>query len=346
MRKRKAPQHHYIKRGAAILTFLVLFSFFVSVTQRLAIFRSGFLADVLPNVLIDLTNKNREKSQIQKLAYSPVLEEAAKRKANDMATKSYFAHTSPEGVTPWQWFRDVNYGFIYAGENLAVHFSDSSDVVRAWMDSPGHRDNILNEHFTEIGIATAQGYFEGRQTIFVVQMFGRPSIPRTPIFEAEEVLANESDQTLALNNSEAEAVLGEEIKSDIQGETALDESEIVEVIKEGNEKDKFIVVQNTKELENNKNIHNEVQAGPASDYSNVTERLLSSPSSLLKFVYVILASIIIALIFMALFVELENHHYLHLAYGLILIVIMIVIYIVYNQFFDVVEVLGQAFSNL
>jgi hypothetical protein len=103
-----------------------------------------------------------------------LLEAAARAKAEDMAAKSYFAHTSPEGRTPWYWLDLVGYKYAYAGENLAVDFDDSTDVTNAWMNSPGHRANIMSERYTEIGIATARGSFEGHPTVFVVQFFGRP----------------------------------------------------------------------------------------------------------------------------------------------------------------------------
>jgi hypothetical protein len=92
-----------------------------------------------------------------------------------MAQNGYFAHTSPEGKSPWYWFKQGGYVFNYAGENLAVDFSDSADVERAWMNSPTHRSNILNNKFTEIGVATAVGTLNGRQTTFVVQEFGTPA---------------------------------------------------------------------------------------------------------------------------------------------------------------------------
>jgi len=53
-----------------------------------------------------------------------LLEQAAQLKANDMAEKGYFAHTSPDGKTPWEWLKDVSYPFLAAGENLAVNFLD------------------------------------------------------------------------------------------------------------------------------------------------------------------------------------------------------------------------------
>jgi hypothetical protein len=127
------------------------------------------------NALVDETNQNRVANNLPALQVNPMLQEAAQEKANDMATKGYFAHTSPQGLTPWYWFENVGYSFSYAGENLAVNFSDSQDVTNAWMNSPEHRANILSVDFTQIGIATAQGTYNGQPATYVVEEFGTPA---------------------------------------------------------------------------------------------------------------------------------------------------------------------------
>ena len=125
-------------------------------------------------VLVNLTNQNRIAANISELKVSPILEKAAQMKADDMASKNYFAHNTPEGLTPWYWFDQAGYKYIYAGENLAVNFEDSEDVETAWMNSKTHWLNIMNPKFKEIGIATSTGLYKGRQAVFVVQMFGAP----------------------------------------------------------------------------------------------------------------------------------------------------------------------------
>lgn len=137
---------------------------------------TGLLASIQSAFLVDLANQDRNQENVSVLSVNPILVEAAQKKANDMAEKSYFAHTSPEGVTPWFWFRDVGYDYMYAGENLAVNFTETVDVHQAWLASPTHRQNILDRRFTEIGIATADGFYKGRKATFVVQMFGKPRL--------------------------------------------------------------------------------------------------------------------------------------------------------------------------
>ena len=141
--------------------------------------RSKLFGVIVVNALVDETNQNRIADHLQTLGISPLLQAAAQDKANDMAAKGYFAHTSPEGLTPWYWFGVVGYDFSSAGENLAVNFSDSQDVTNAWMNSPEHRANILNGDFTQIGIATAQGTYNGRPAVYVVELFGTPALAAT-----------------------------------------------------------------------------------------------------------------------------------------------------------------------
>lgn len=129
---------------------------------------------VLPAVVVEKTNKEREGQKLTPLVRNTVLDQAAQLKANDMAKNGYFAHYSPSGVSPWHWFNQAGYAYVHAGENLAVHFSDSKEVVEAWMQSPTHRANIVNQNYREIGVGTAKGTYEGYDTIFVVQLFGTP----------------------------------------------------------------------------------------------------------------------------------------------------------------------------
>lgn len=157
--------------GAASVILLV---FLASSLDGLLI-RNGQGAAVITAMLVDLTNTDRTSNNLHELTVNPTLTAIAQAKANDMAEKGYFAHKSPEGRDPWYWFKQGGYVFTYAGENLAVDFSDSADVERAWMNSPTHRANLLNTRFTEIGIATAVGTFEGHTTTFVVQEFGTPA---------------------------------------------------------------------------------------------------------------------------------------------------------------------------
>lgn len=137
--------------------------------------RSGYLAEIFSTVLVKQTNEERVDNNLSTLRTSALLTKAAQLKANDMAEKGYFSHNTPDGKDSWYWFTLAGYAYAYAGENLAVNFTDSSDVTRAWMQSPDHRANIVNGNFQEVGIATAEGTYKGKSTTFVVQLFGTPA---------------------------------------------------------------------------------------------------------------------------------------------------------------------------
>ena len=139
--------------------------------------RSKLFGVILVNALVDGTNQSRVANDLPALTVNPLLQAAAQEKADDMVKNNYFAHTSPTGITPWYWFENVGYNFAYAGENLAVNFSDSQDVTNAWMNSPEHRANILNANYTDIGMAIATGTFQGQPAVYVVELFGTPAAP-------------------------------------------------------------------------------------------------------------------------------------------------------------------------
>ncbi len=159
--------------SAAIMLVLILLSFAMANIQALLWVSSDWLVStILPAVIVDLTNEERSSEDLIILKRSDILDAAAKLKAEDMAKNGYFSHYSPTGVSPWYWFDQVAYDFVYAGENLAVHFTDSDKVVEAWMKSPTHKANIMNGQYQEIGVGTAKGEYKGYPTVFVVQLFG------------------------------------------------------------------------------------------------------------------------------------------------------------------------------
>lgn len=141
---------------------------------------SDYYASILPNKLLALTNEVRSENNLGRLRWSEKLHEAAQMKADDMADKGYFAHTSPDGVNPWAWFKKVGYNYMYAGENLAVNFDSNEAVTEAWLNSAKHKANIQGKQFKEIGIATAKGTYKGKDSVFIVVLFGTPM----PVLEA------------------------------------------------------------------------------------------------------------------------------------------------------------------
>ncbi len=168
----------------ALLAAILLFEGAYVIDTEIAQDDTSFLASVLPGALLGLTNADREDNGVAPLVNDPLLAKAAQLKANDMAAKGYFAHTSPEGKSPWYWLDQVGYEYTYAGENLAVNFDDSSEVEEAWMNSPTHRANIVKPQYTRVGYAVAKGIYKGEETVFVVQEFAAKPMDQTVTKEA------------------------------------------------------------------------------------------------------------------------------------------------------------------
>ncbi len=228
-----------LRRGAILgMTFLVLISFLVANFQALLWQTSDWLVGaILPAVVVNLTNNEREALAAPPLYRSSILDQAAKLKAEDMAAGEYFSHNSPTGITPWHWFQEVGYVYAHAGENLAVYFSDSDEVVKAWMNSPTHRANILNATYQEIGIGTAKGRYQGHDTVFVVQLFGTPAVPpvtteaivkenQTPAVGKDvEVVTNTAttsvDKIVLAEAESSTLVLGAETKPDSENDDEI-----------------------------------------------------------------------------------------------------------------------------
>ena len=248
--------------------------------------QSGFLALILPNTLVDQTNQNRIAANLSTLAVSPLLTAAAQEKADDMAAAGYFAHTSPTGVTPWHWFDQVGYKYTYAGENLAVNFSDSQDVETAWMNSPDHRANILNPHYTEIGIATAQGTYNGSPTVYVVQLFGRP---------APVAAAKPAPTTVATKPAPApKPVIAPTPKP-------------VAVIPTPAPQANAVAVQGaaTEAAGTAATAGSTPQSAPE---SNFVQRILAAPRSAMNFLYLLLGGVVVLALFLNIFIKMSVQH--------------------------------------
>lgn len=146
--------------------------------QRLQV--KGSFSDLTPAEIVRLTNKQRQEAGLNTLRSSPLLAEAAQAKAESMIEAEVFDHyyqdeESQTTVSPWQFVDEQDYEFFFAGENLGKDFFRSTDLVQAWMDSPTHRDNLLNPDYTEIGVAVIIGpYLEKQETSLIVQLFATP----------------------------------------------------------------------------------------------------------------------------------------------------------------------------
>lgn len=220
------------KISMSLMGVLVLLTFLGANLQALFWQSSHWLVStVLPAVVVELTNEERALNNEAPLVRNATLDKAAQLKAEDMAKHQYFSHYSPSGVSPWHWFDEAGYIYAHAGENLAVHFTDSTEVVEAWMNSPTHRENIVGPQYTEIGVGTAKGTYEGYDTVFVVQLFGAPAVAPAPKSVAVESVATPEVTEVAVEEIPSvaeEAVLAAEITP--EAPVALpDEVEVVPV---------------------------------------------------------------------------------------------------------------------
>lgn len=125
--------------------------------------------------VVRFTNHHRAQHGLPPLAENQTLNVSASLKVDDMFANQYFAHESPNGNGVSDLADRVGYNYIVIGENLALgNFQDDETLVQAWMDSPGHRANILHDGYTEIGVSVQRGTFKGDRVWLAVQHFGKP----------------------------------------------------------------------------------------------------------------------------------------------------------------------------
>jgi hypothetical protein len=172
--------------------FLILFQVVLNFTPRVFPNVLGYAAQISPSEVIRLTNDRRVAAGLSPLSENGALSQAALAKGADMLNKGYWAHFAPDGTSPWTFFTNFGYKYRYAGENLARDFSSPGAAVDAWMNSPTHRDNILNGNYKEVGIGVVEGNLAGVETTIIVQFFGTPaggtaSIPEAKAKEATTV---------------------------------------------------------------------------------------------------------------------------------------------------------------
>jgi uncharacterized protein YkwD len=126
--------------------------------------------------LLSLTNQDRAKYHLAGLALNSQLEQAAQNKADSMSQKNYWSHIGPSGQTPWSLITGTGYMFQMAGENLAYGFNIPSRVMQAWMNSPEHKANILNNSYQAVGfgISESKNYIGQGPQIIVTAEYAQP----------------------------------------------------------------------------------------------------------------------------------------------------------------------------
>jgi hypothetical protein len=339
---------HSLQKAAMLgMVILIVLSFTATNVQSLIWMSSKWMVStVLPAVIVDLTNDERDTQSLGTLTRNSVLDAAAKLKAEDMAKEQYFAHYSPEGVSPWYWFGQVSYNFVHAGENLAIYFTDSGDIVDAWMDSPAHRDNIMNDDYTEIGVGTAEGTYKGYQTVYVVQLFGTPaaSAPSSPVSVSENEVA---DVALAepTNTSEQEsAVLAESVS--ITEEISVVPSQAVANQIAPSAETQTTVVNDMDVLGGgtvvlySDLISTSTGGVPATVDSsqNIQENsntpfylaLATQPHKILQIAYIVIGLFVLGLLLLSILIEYRHQQPIQIAYGVGLLAVMLCLFYIHT----------------
>ena len=125
--------------------------------------------DTMEKRVVELVNQARVENGLHPLESDWQVARVASYKAMDMRDRGYFSHTSPTYGSPFTMLRDFGISFTAAGENIAKGQRTAEAVMQAWMNSQGHRANILNANYTKIGV----GYCAGQGGPYWVQMFIR-----------------------------------------------------------------------------------------------------------------------------------------------------------------------------
>ncbi len=163
--------------------------------------------------VFEKTNEARVQEGLKPLVFNTTLNKIAEQKLRDMFAKQYFEHVSPSGQGASDLAKIAGYEYILIGENLALgNFKDDKTLVDAWLASPGHRANILNNRYQEIGISVGKGIYEGRTTWIAVQEFGlpisacpEPDVYSKSIIDSEKTAIDDLEVTLKEKKAEIDA---------------------------------------------------------------------------------------------------------------------------------------------
>lgn len=199
-----------------LITSMFLIALVRSPAQQINVL--AFATEMSASNLLDITNQKRANNDAQSLEISPQLTEAAQAKAEDMAQRNYWSHVTPDNEQPWVFIEATDYQYIKAGENLAYGFLTSEQTINGWMNSPTHRDNMLDQSFQEVGFGfvNAVDYQGSSAETIVVALYAQP-VPdansrsasgeqeadtTTPVLAEEPIIS----MSVPENNPEVQAV--------------------------------------------------------------------------------------------------------------------------------------------
>lgn len=167
-------RHHMMKGNsrklAGIASIFVSLAFFAGIGAADA-------SELAGDNVISLINQSRGEAGVSALAKNAKLTQAAAAKADDMFKRQYFAHVGPDGNGPSYWADRAGYGWSALGENIAYGYDTAELVHGAFMNSEGHRRNILSARYEHVGVAAVGGAYQGRSLMMVVEEFGASNDP-------------------------------------------------------------------------------------------------------------------------------------------------------------------------
>jgi hypothetical protein len=179
--KKEKRTKHFMKVYAPYIPLLIIVGCGIILSSRSEVgsFRGAvksYATNTTDSGLLSETNKRRAQENLKPLTHSDTLDAAAQAKADDMGKNNYWSHITPDGREPWDFMDKAGYHYSKAAENLAYGFDNSNSTLNGWMNSPGHRANVMDPDLREVGfgmmnVANYQGH--GPETI-VVAMYGQP----------------------------------------------------------------------------------------------------------------------------------------------------------------------------
>ena len=237
---------HLIRRHGLALVLVMMLSI-----QQVAGLQSssgqnvlGYASNITVNGLLSGTNSNRVSNGLPALSLNSQLNSAAQSKANHMVNNDYWAHNAPDGTTPWYFFDQAGYVYLAAGENLAYGFDTSSGTITGWMNSPGHRANILHSDYEEVGFGIANGSsFQGGQNTVVVAHYGDP-VQTSPAPQTQEQAQNSQQPVAQATPSNSPQQL-EETTEEPEAEKQEEATQNEESENEDPDQAAFTIIQNT-----------------------------------------------------------------------------------------------------
>ena len=192
--------------------------FFIAIKAVVFIFaisipiQAFMMPDVLKeqrNEILRLVEETRAANGLSTLSGADKLYSSSQKKSEDMVVNSYFSHVGPGNRDLKYFLNQENYAYRYAGENLAMGFSDAKSVVNAWIKSPLHYQNIIDSDFSETGMGIASGDYKGKETVFITQHFG------APISQVTEEPEEKAEEKVVIKKQEPakDEVLGEKVET-------------------------------------------------------------------------------------------------------------------------------------